>query len=195
MSPDTSPPPVGQILAEKRSQRGLSLQSLAKISGVSKSMISQIENGQVNPTLAVVWKIASGLGLKLQDLLEGEMQVPDSRYSYLTDENCPTLTSKEHGYRIQILSTIDMVQQVELYLIEIKAGGGMESEPHAKGTVETLTAVRGEVEVILPGETVLPLEPFNSVRYHADVPHSIRAKGGKPALAYLAVKFEWSARG
>jgi transcriptional regulator with XRE-family HTH domain len=191
MSQEQTPPAVGKLLAERRQQRGLSLQSLAKISGVSKSMISQIENGQVNPTLAVVWKLATGLGIRLQDLLEGEVQSPESRFLMLTTENCPTLMSREHGYSIQILSSVDMVEKTELYLVEFEPSGVMHSEPHAAGTVETLTVVKGEVEVQLPGDQPYRLRGLESARYQADVSHAIKCKSPKGALVYLAVKFDW----
>lgn len=186
-------PAIGQILAHRRTERGLSLQSLAKVSGVSKSMISQVENGQVNPTLAVLWKLANGLGLSLHDLLEGEATRPhEAEFQYLTESNCPTLTSAEKGYKIQILSGIDMVDRVELYLIEFDPAGEMQSHPHAKGTKETLTVIRGEVEVLLGEAAGRKLRPLQSATYSADVTHSIRAAGRKGATIYLAVRFEKS---
>ncbi|MCB2156929.1 XRE family transcriptional regulator [bacterium] len=189
MTASGKPPAVGQILADKRHQRGLSLQSLAKLSGVSKSMISQIENGQVNPTLAVVWKLASGLGLKLQDLLEGEMESRDSMFTLLGEANCPTLTSKEHGHKVQILSTVDWVEKAELYKIEFEPKGVMDSDPHSKGTIETLTVIRGEVAVKLGDRTNI-VKALETARYHADVPHGIHAHGNKGALFMLAVNFQ-----
>lgn len=181
---------VGEALSRKRTERGLSLQALAKVSGVSKSMISQVENGQVNPTLAVIWKLATGLGIRLQDLLENEVERPETRFTLLTEANCPTLTSKEHGYRIQILSTIDMVEQLELYLVEFEPNGAMASEAHEKGTMETLTVIRGDVEIDLPDGFKRRLKTLESCRYAADVPHTVRSAGARPALAYLAVRFE-----
>lgn len=185
-----SPPAVGLILAQKREERGLSLQSLAKVSGVSKSMISQVENGQVNPTLAVVWKLASGLGVSLHDLLGGEALPPEAEFTMLSEDNCPTLNSKENGYRIQILSGIDMVERVELYLIDFKPGGEMGSEPHARGTIETMTVLRGEVEIVLGNSAPRRLRALQSAAYSADVAHSIRSASKRGAIIYLAVKFE-----
>lgn len=184
------PPAIGEIIGQRRAAKGLSLQDLSNLSGVSKGMISQIENGQVNPTLAIMWKLAAGLGMRLQDLFEGDSPAPTNEpLVFLTEENCPTLASTKNGYRIQILSSVDMVERVELYLVHLDPTGVMESQAHAAGTVEILTVIKGEVEVSTgtnPGKAVKALE---SVRYAADVPHTIRARGKKETLAYLAVKF------
>lgn len=180
------------MLSEFRLQRGLSLQRLAEISGVSKSMISQIENGLVNPTLAVVWKLSVGLGLRVQDLLEADQPHPDAQFRRLDESNCPVLSSTEQGYRMMILSTLDMVERVELYLIELQPKGEMDSDPHPSGTVETLTVISGAVEVELPEGETHRIEALQSARYRADVSHSIRGVSRKPSLFYLAVKFEWS---
>ncbi len=184
------PPAIGELLAQRRSERKLSLQELASLSGVSKGMISQIENGQVNPTLAIVWKLAAGLGLRLQDLLDGDgSAADDAMFTYLTEENCPTLNSARNGYRIQILSSVDMAEHVELYLVHINGDGVMDSPAHAAGTVETITVIRGEVEVLAGGGDARPVKALESARYRADVRHIVRGRGKKETLFYLAVKF------
>ncbi|MDX2177065.1 MAG: XRE family transcriptional regulator [Candidatus Sumerlaeia bacterium] len=184
-----APPLIGELLAQRRAEKKLSLQELANVSGVSKGMISQIENGQVNPTLAVVWKLATGLGIRLQDLLEGEPAREELSIAHLTEENCPTLASKKNGYRIQILSTIDMAEHVEMYLVRMAPNGNMDSKPHNAGTFETLTVVRGEVEVLLGNEPPRHVKTLETVRYRADVRHVIKGRGKREALIYLVVKF------
>src|SRR5512141_2359251 len=61
---------LGSRVKEMRSVRGWSLEALANASGVSRSMLSQIEREQANPTLAVTLRIARAFGLSLGDLLE-----------------------------------------------------------------------------------------------------------------------------
>ena len=64
------PPRVGAALAALRERQGLSLDELSRRAGVSKSMLSQIERAQANPTVAVVWRLAQALGVPLADLLQ-----------------------------------------------------------------------------------------------------------------------------
>ena len=63
------PPRVGDTLADLRKTASLSLEALSRKAGVSKSMLSQIERGQANPTVAVVWRLANALGVSMGDLL------------------------------------------------------------------------------------------------------------------------------
>ncbi len=186
---NATPPPIGQIIAEYRAAKSLSLQELSKLSGVSKGMISQVENGQVNPTLAIVWKIASGLGIRLQDLFDEESSKRGKAdFTLLTRENCPVRINSKEGYDIQILSSEDMVQNTELYLLRIEPSGAMNSAPHAPGTIETLTVFEGEVEIVLNDERHI-VQKLETARYSADSPHHIRGLGKERALAYLTVKY------
>ena len=63
------PPRVGDTLAALRQAQALSLDALSRKAGVSKSMLSQIERAQANPTVAVVWRLANALGVPLGELL------------------------------------------------------------------------------------------------------------------------------
>lgn len=168
----------------------MSLQALANMSHVSKSMISQIENGQVNPTLAVIWKLAAGLGMSLHDLFDGEVDPEEKQaFTLLTEANCPTLASREKGYRIQILSTIEMVDKAELYLLELQPGGVLDSRAHPPGATETITVIQGTVKIEIPGEAEQKLGALQSARYSADREHVISNPGKGVALAYLAGQF------
>jgi transcriptional regulator with XRE-family HTH domain len=64
--------PAGrQSAAEARKARGLSLDAVAKLSGVSRSMVSQIERGESSPTVATLWNLTQALQVDFAGLLEG----------------------------------------------------------------------------------------------------------------------------
>src|SRR5512136_2089520 len=83
-----------------RTARGWSLEALANASGVSRSMLSQIEREQANPTLAVTLRIARAVGLTLGELLElpgaasavGVIRADDNAYHYRSDKDCQIRT-------------------------------------------------------------------------------------------------------
>ncbi len=52
---------IAENLKRLREERKLSLDNVSRLSGVSKSMLGQIERGEVNPTVSTVWKISNGL--------------------------------------------------------------------------------------------------------------------------------------
>lgn len=59
-------------LWEIRTAKGLKLEAVAAVTGVSKSTLNNIENGKTSPTLANLEKIAKGLGCRISDLYESE---------------------------------------------------------------------------------------------------------------------------
>src|SRR6478735_12560603 len=65
---------VAEVLKKLRADRRLSLDDLAARSGVSRAALSQIEGARTNPTLAVLWKIAAGLEIPFQDLIEAPVE-------------------------------------------------------------------------------------------------------------------------
>src|SRR3954447_5553544 len=65
---------VGRVLCDRvrelRRKRGWSLEQMGAACGVSRSMLSEVERGRANPTLAVAWRIARAFGMSLGDLVE-----------------------------------------------------------------------------------------------------------------------------
>lgn len=185
----TQLPPFGKNIQRLRKEKSLSLDSLADRSRVSKAMLSQIEQGKVNPTVGIMWKIAEGLHVQLQDLIT--MSRPDIRFEVKEKGNSPILYSDDRTCEIQILSPPKMIEHVELYLLHFKEGGALESLPHFPHTEEICTAMSGRIE-ITAGEQTSQIEPYASVHYSADVPHVVRNLSPHPAVAYLAVHYQKS---
>ena len=89
MSTIPEPPPIGERLRQLRSDRDMSLDDLAQLSGVSKSMLSQIEQNKANPTVALVWKIARALDVELMHVIGGETR--DVRFDLTAHDHAPVL--------------------------------------------------------------------------------------------------------
>src|SRR5213596_3048897 len=64
---------------ELRKKRNWTLEQLAAASGVSRSMLSEIERGNANPTLAVAFRVAQAFSMTLGDLVEAPDATPKSR--------------------------------------------------------------------------------------------------------------------
>src|SRR5512145_884014 len=119
---------LGGRVKQLRAGRGWSLEALANASGVSRSMLSQIEREQANPTLAVTLRIARAFGIGLSELLEVPGAVSaitvirsnDHTYDYRSDKDC----------RIRTLSPLNLEKDVELYEIWLQPGGALRSAPH-----------------------------------------------------------------
>jgi transcriptional regulator with XRE-family HTH domain len=156
------------------------------MAGVSKSMLSQIERAQANPTVAVVWRLANALGVSMADLL-GNAQAPSApAIAVVAAHATPALRSPDGLCELRILGPIDLAGQFEWYELKIQAGGALESSAHEPGTVEHLTLVSGSADVSA-GDALQRVKAGETVRYAVDRPHAIRNHGKTPATAWLVV--------
>jgi transcriptional regulator with XRE-family HTH domain len=180
-------PLVGRNIQNIRKKRNLTLGVLAEKSGVSKAMLSQIEAEKVNPTVAMVWKIAQGLGVELQDLLSGGAEMT-RKFNVVRKDSITTLDTKNDEVHLQVLSPISMVDDIEMYLLTFRPGGTLSSSPHFPRTEEYLTIIKGEVEVTA-GEHTTHLHEGDFIDYHCDVDHQIKNVGQKAAVIHMVVRF------
>ncbi len=180
------PPRVGDTLATMRQSRALSLDELSRKAGVSKSMLSQIERAQANPTVAVVWRLANALGVPLADLLGSAPAVQAPAIGFLSAHATPALRSPDGLCDLRILGPIELAGQFEWYALTIGAGGALESNAHEDGTREHLTVQNGAIEVH-SGNEIQRLKAGETARYCADRPHAIRNAGKTTATAWLVV--------
>jgi transcriptional regulator with XRE-family HTH domain len=179
------PPRVGVALGALRQQRGLSLDLLSRQAGVSKSMLSQIERGQANPTVAVVWRLAAALGVPLAELL-GDARPAEPLLATVPAHATPVMTSPDGKCELRILGPIDLAGRFEWYALTVQPGGTLASEPHEPGSREHLTVHSGTLEV-RSGPESTRLRHGETARYAVDVPHRIHNPGKTAAQAWLVV--------
>ncbi|MGB0579463.1 MAG: helix-turn-helix domain-containing protein [Limisphaerales bacterium] len=176
----------GNRVKELRTANDWSLDQLAKTSGVSRSMLSQIERNNANPTIAVAFRIAQALGMTLADLVEdGEatsairvVRSDDRMYHYRSDKDCS----------IRTLSPLDLEKDVEFYELRLKEGGALRSSAHFESTREFVTVERGKITVESGNDTE-SLNKGDSANYRADQPHSIINAGRGDAVVLLVVVY------
>ena len=182
-----TPPLIGKNVKRERSHQKLSLEELSGASGVSKAMLSQIESGKVNPTIATMWKIAYGLGVDFNVLMKGEGK-KIKRFEINRCEDITTLDTDAEGVHINVLSPISMAEDLELYLLSIAQGGRLDSSPHYAGTEEFLTILAGQVRVTA-GDKSTVLNSGDLLIYQCDVLHSIENISDSEAKIYMVVRF------
>lgn len=179
------PPKVGATLQALRQAQGLSLDELSRRAGVSKSMLSQIERNQANPTVAVVWRLANALRVELSELLGGE-RVAAPAIETVPAHATPAMSSPDGLCQLRILGPIDLAGQFEWYQLTIEPGGALESAAHEPGSREHLSVLSGSLDVSASGSTQ-SLKPGETARYAVDGPHAIRNSSAQPAIALLVV--------
>ncbi|MBB5205474.1 transcriptional regulator with XRE-family HTH domain [Inhella inkyongensis] len=179
------PPQVGEALAALRAKRQLTLDELSRRAGVSKSMLSQIERNQANPTVAVVWRLAHALGVEISELLEGAKPAQNG-IEWVQAHATPSLASPDSLARLRILGPIELAGQYEWYELIIQPGGVLASQPHEPGSREHLSVLSGEMEIEV-GEHRQALKLGETARYAADQAHAIRNPGATMAVGLLVV--------
>jgi XRE family transcriptional regulator, regulator of sulfur utilization len=179
------PPPIGNNIMRERKKRGMSLEDLAKKSGVSKSMLSQIEQEKTNPTVITVWKISRALNVDVQKLMETDN---NTIIEVIRSQDASVIYTKDNLCTIRINTPLHMVDNLELYLVSFKPEGKMSSMPHYPDTEEFLTVIRGQLK-LTAGEKSTVLKERDTARYKADIEHSIENIGATDAEAHLAVHF------
>lgn len=180
-----TPPEVGAILQRLRLARGLTLEDLSRIAGVSKSMLSQIEREKANPTIAITWRLANALGVKIGELLSSEIREIESIHVVDAHET-PTLPGSHAGYVLRILGPIELSGKCEWYELTLDPGGELISQAHDPGTDEHLTVVYGTLEVEV-GSNKRTVKAGGTARYSAEQDHALRNAGETEAKALLVV--------
>lgn len=175
---------IGQNVRRRRQALGMSLDALATASGVSSTMLSEVERARKNPTVKLAYQIARALGCSLTDLLDESppqpVEIVRARQRRTLLE--PLTGVARHGLRSPLLD-----RHLEVVWYELPPGQSSgEMGANAAGMVELLTVVAGRVEVILGGEANL-LEVGDSIIYGPQTTSEYRNVGEDPARILLLV--------
>jgi len=173
---------ISKRIYQLRQGKGWSLEQLSASSGVSRSMLSQIERDEANPTLAVTLRIAQAFEMSLGDLVEAAgvttsidvIRSDDAAYHYRTDKECC----------IRTLSPLYLEKEAEFYEVRLSARASLRSSAHFRGTREFVTVQQGAVRVE-SGDSTAKLKKGDSASYRADVPHAIINTTSQVALVFL----------
>jgi transcriptional regulator with XRE-family HTH domain len=176
---------VARNLKRLRRRRGHSIERLARLSGVSRAMISQIELGRSVPTIALFWKLARALEVPFAALTS---ETGGGGTVVLRASKAKTLTSVDGAFTSRALFPFDSERRVEFYQLTLAPSGLEVAQPHAVGTVENLVVAGGQIEIDVAG-TVHRLQTGDAIMFEADVPHSYRNVSAVTAVMYLVMTY------
>lgn len=167
---------ISQTVAENlkaiRTKKHLSLDAVSTLSGVSKSMLAQIERGDVNPTISIVWKIANGLKVSFTSIVEPQREdteiIPKNQIEQLIEDGGKFINSPIFKFSDKY--------KFETFRVELLPGGTRSSDAHFPGTEEFVTVYKGTI-IITAGDESYTLHEGDSIRYRADAPHSYTNPG------------------
>ena len=177
--------PIGENLKKIRSSRGLSLDAVSSITGVSKTMLSQIERSESVPTVATVSKIANGLKLRFDDLLE------NSKDLYCDIKKISDISPViDNGGKIQryCLFPFSRSSGFEIFYCVIKPGCDHSSETHQNGRTEYMMVAQGELDLITDSHT-FHLEKGSSIAFDASKSHQYINHTDQDAIVYFVLSY------
>lgn len=177
---------LGRNLRRLRTRQGHSLERLAKLSGVSRAMLGQIETGRSAPSISLLWKITIALGVPFATLLDSQ-KVQGT--VVLRRQHAKILTSVDGKFTSRALFPFDAERKVEFYELRFAAGHTENAEAHAPGTIENIILAKGQLEIQAGQEAPHHLSEGDAILFEADVPHSYRNPGDSEAMAYLVMTY------
>jgi transcriptional regulator with XRE-family HTH domain len=161
---------IGIQLKTLRTQRGWSLTQAAEETGVSKAMLGQIERGESSPTVATLWKIASGFQASFSQFLQSPPITADMLHPY----DPPTaFDSKSCGMSVVSFFPYDSELNMDMLVVELQVAGYSESSAHAAGVIEHVIVIAGQLALTVNGSDHL-LAAGEGLRFRADCSHTYR---------------------
>ena len=177
---------IGERVREKRIAQSLTVRELARLAGVSASMISGIENDAKSPSIGTLMALAQALGMSLSQLVDdtprrsgGLLRLPKSAHRIVTDASG---VSREHFEPSIEGSRLEFVR----FVLPPQGATG-DLAPHAPGSLEHAHVSAGSAEV-LAGDESITAEEGDTVVFQADQRHAYRNTGPGELAIYVVVE-------
>ena len=160
-----------------RKSKNMSLDMLAEKTGVSKSMLGQIERGESNPTVATIAKIVDGIRISFEELIYPEQE----SVLIIDNDKLPLLKSAEGAYEIRSIFPYDRHRNFEVYEIKIEPGEGCECFLKKEGSSEYIIVVQG-VLTLETTEGTYEIAANHAIKLDASQHHSYHNSGNRQLI-------------
>lgn len=180
---------LANTLKAQRTERGWSLSQAAEKTGVSKAMLGQIERAESSPTIATLWKIATGFNLPFSLFLVAQTASTDASTGAPKHAlSLPAFRQTNQTMQVQTLFPYNPSMGFEMLIVELAAGATSESAPHEQDVTEHIIVIEGELSLAINGFWQ-PLVTEEALRFKADCPHSYHNPGSQPVRFYNLIHY------
>jgi len=176
---------VGENMKQLREQRGLTLDQVARLTGLSRNLLGQIELGKTAPSVSVVWKIAQAFEVHFSALLATAARL-ETRVLRVADAK--RLISPDGRYSSRALYPFAEKPEAEFYELFLAAHSREDAQAHAPGTRENLIVTSGRLELVA-GDKKYELNEGDAIVFTADVPHSYVNPSNEECWMYLVMTY------
>lgn len=136
---------IGFVLKRVRFERGLTLEETSSLTGVSKAMLGQIERGESNPTISILWKISTGLRISFSELLGSET----NNFEAVSIEDMEPVYESDGKMILYDVFPFNPVSGFEYFYIKLLSGAKHVSAPHQNSTEEFIVVTKGTLEMFV----------------------------------------------
>ncbi|PAB57734.1 helix-turn-helix domain-containing protein [Anaeromicrobium sediminis] len=175
---------IGNNLKDLRKSLGYTLDKLSEVTGISKSMLGQIERGESNPTINTLWKICNGLQVSFTSLVDEKTTKP----TIISKEQVTPLHEVNSKYKAYPFAPFDSNRKFEVFWVEIEPNTVHNSSTHANGIEEFLLVVEGTIDVTI-NEKNYSIEKGQMLKFSTDVKHTYSNQGDTTATAYTIISY------
>ena len=175
---------VANNLQTIRESRKLSLDRLSELTGVSKSMLCQIETGKSSPTIGTIWKIANGLKVSFTSLL----RKPAVEAKVRSFTGGKPLTAESEHYRVFPLIPFEPEQSYETYYFEMDPDTVFSGEPHEGNVYEYVFVIKGQLAIKVEGKN-FNINENQFLQFQANYPHEYKTIGKKMVAAIMQISY------
>lgn len=179
---------LNHIIAENlkglRRMRGMTLDDMASATGVSKSMLGQIEREDCGLSVATLWKITTGLKISFTSLMKEE----HTQTEIIDNKSVTPLTNGQSSFRLYPVFPTEMGRNFEILYIELDPGAESSSEPHELGTEEFTLVYEGTLTLTVDKE-IFQVPAGHSIHYSGDVTHRYANCGNSLLRLCMIVRY------
>jgi transcriptional regulator with XRE-family HTH domain len=164
----------------------MSLDELASRSGVSRTLLGQIELGRTVPSIGVTWRISQALGVPFSALLS-TARAPGLQVLHRNEAR--VLHSADGRFSSRALFPFGEPHSAEFYELTLAPHAREDADAHKPGTRENLVVTRGKLQLKVGSDSV-DLAPGDSILFSADVAHSYVNTSNESCVMYLVMTYD-----
>lgn len=176
---------IAENLKRIRKSRNMSLDMLAERTGVSKSMLGQIERGESNPTLATIAKIVDGIRVPFEDLIYQKTE----SIVIIDNDKLPMYKAQEGAYQVRAIFPYDRHRNFEVYEAKIEPGEDCEGFINEEGSCEYIMVLQGML-TLETQEGTYEVAANHAIRLDSLKHHSYHNRGMQRLILNIFVSYE-----
>lgn len=157
---------IGGNIRKFRTARSMTLEDLATVSGISKSMIGQIERGDANPSISTIWKIANGLKVSFSSLIS----VEEVGTGVIDKSEVSVMLTTDGQFENVPFFPFSAGRNFEMYEVIVQPGASLDSDNHPPKTQEFIIVFSGTLILEKDKESHV-IRPDQAYQFTADIPH------------------------